>query len=108
MLDTWFRECGLGDEEPADSPARLRALRLMGVQGALTDCRKSTQEVAGLAEAILKLLRDPALRERMGKAGRAMVLEEFSPRGLASKCAALYGRLVAERKNSGFRIQNSE
>ena len=40
-----------GDEEPADSPARQRAVRLLAVQGALTDCRKSTQEVLGLAEA---------------------------------------------------------
>jgi hypothetical protein len=40
-----------GDEEPAESPARQRAVRLLAVQGALTDCRKSTQEVLGLAEA---------------------------------------------------------
>ena len=40
-----------GDEEPPDSPARQRAMRLLAVQGALTDCRKSAQEVLGLAEA---------------------------------------------------------
>ena len=40
-----------GDDEPADSPARQRTLRLLRVQGALTNCRKSTQEVLGVAEA---------------------------------------------------------
>jgi hypothetical protein len=39
-----------GDDEAADSPARQRAMRLLTVQGALTDCRKSAQEVLGLAE----------------------------------------------------------
>ena len=40
-----------GDEEPADSPAHQRDLRFLRVEGALTNCRKSTQEVLGLAEA---------------------------------------------------------
>jgi hypothetical protein len=40
-----------GDEEPDDSPERQRALRVLRVQGALTNCRKSTLEVLGLAEA---------------------------------------------------------
>ena len=40
-----------GDDEPADSPARQRTLRLLRVEGALTNCRKNTQEVLGLAEA---------------------------------------------------------
>ena len=40
-----------GDEEPADSPARQRTLRLLGVEGAVSNCRKNTQEVLGLAEA---------------------------------------------------------
>lgn len=39
------------DEESPDSPARQAALRLMRVEGALTNCRKSTQEVLGVAEA---------------------------------------------------------
>jgi glycosyltransferase involved in cell wall biosynthesis len=58
-------------------------------------------QVVGLADAILKLLRDPALRERMGRAGRAMVLAEFSPRGLAEKCATIYERLAAQRRTTG-------
>ena len=67
------------------------------VTGYLIRPGSEEEQVAGLAEAILKLLRDPALRQRLGQAGRAMVLEEFSPRGLALKCETLYNRLVAER-----------
>jgi len=40
-----------GDDGPADSPARQHTLRLLRVQGALGNCRKSTQEVLGVAEA---------------------------------------------------------
>jgi glycosyltransferase involved in cell wall biosynthesis len=52
----------------------------------------------GIAEALMKLLGDPGLRERMGKAGRAMVLEEFSPEALARKSLDLYERVVEEKR----------
>jgi len=39
------------DEPPDDSPERRRTLRVLGVQGALTNCRKSAHEVTGLADA---------------------------------------------------------
>lgn len=54
-------------------------------------------QIDGIAEAMLKLLRDPELRDRLGRAGRAMVLEEFSPKRLAEQCDAIYQRLVNER-----------
>ncbi len=38
-------------DEPDDSPARQSTLRLLRVQGALTNCRKSAQEVLGVADA---------------------------------------------------------
>jgi len=69
-----------------------------GRTGFLIPPGSEAAQVAGLAEAILKLLRDSALRARMGQAGRAMVLEEFSPRHLAEQCAALYQRLVAQKR----------
>ena len=40
-----------GDEEPANSPERQRALRTLRVQGGLSNSRKSTQEVLGVADA---------------------------------------------------------
>ncbi len=41
-----------GDEEPPDSPARRRELRLLRVQEALTNCHKGSPEVLGVAESI--------------------------------------------------------
>ena len=38
-----------------------------------------------LADKVLVLLRDPALRERMGRAGRAHVLEHFTAAGYAAR-----------------------
>ncbi len=52
----------------------------------------------GIADALMKLLGDPELRERMGKAGRAMVLEEFSPQALARKSLDLYEHVVEEKR----------
>jgi len=69
-----------------------------GVTGFLIRPGAEQEQVAGLTAGILKLLRDAALRERMGRAGRAIVLEEFSPRGLALQSAAIYERLVREKK----------
>lgn len=72
-----------------------------GQTGFLIKAAPEAEQVRGLGEALLKLLRDPAMRERMGKAGRAMVLEEFSPRKLALACEAVYQRLVEEKQQRG-------
>jgi sugar transferase (PEP-CTERM/EpsH1 system associated) len=50
-----------------------------------------------LAEAILRLLRDPDLRRRMGEAGRKRVAEHFSVEQMVQKTEALYEHLVAEK-----------
>ncbi|MEA3407267.1 MAG: glycosyltransferase [Chloroflexota bacterium] len=50
-----------------------------------------------LAQAILRLLRDPDLRHRMGQAGRARVAEHFSVEQMVRKTEALYERLLAEK-----------
>lgn len=47
-----------------------------------------------LAEAIARLLDDADLRRAMGRRGRRMVLEEFTPAQLAEKTEAVYRRLV--------------
>lgn len=47
-------------------------------------------QIEKLAEAMLTLARDPELRRKMGDAGRAMALEEFSPRRLAEQCEEIY------------------
>jgi glycosyltransferase involved in cell wall biosynthesis len=55
---------------------------------------------AALTEALQRLIDDPALRRRMGEAGRKMVWEEavFSPARLAETTEALYTKWLAERR----------
>jgi len=69
-----------------------------GATGFLIKPADEATQVEGIAEGLLKLLRDPDLRRRFGAAGRAMVLEEFSPRNLALKCAEIYQQLQSSRR----------
>ncbi len=51
---------------------------------------------AALAKALVKVLRDPGLRSRMGAAGRARVLERFTPGILADRAEKLFKHLCHE------------
>lgn len=60
-----------------------------------------------LAQTLVRLLRDPALRAAMGKRGRQRVINEFSPRRQADTVASLYRNLscgepftIAPRRSS--------
>jgi glycosyltransferase involved in cell wall biosynthesis len=48
-----------------------------------------------LAAAIARLLADPALRRRMGRAGRLRYLESFTSACMAARTAAVYERELA-------------
>jgi glycosyltransferase involved in cell wall biosynthesis len=63
-----------------------------GVTGFLVPPR----DPEALADAILRLLRDPDLRRRMGEAGRARVAEHFSVEQMVGKTEALYEQLLKE------------
>lgn len=52
------------------------------------------KNVQALAQAITTLLQDPALRERMGRRGRDLVVKEFSVERIASETLALYRELL--------------
>jgi glycosyltransferase involved in cell wall biosynthesis len=52
------------------------------------------RDVEGLAAYLLALLRDPALRARMGEHGRRRVETLFTPRRFARDAADLYDRLL--------------
>lgn len=56
------------------------------------------EDAAGLAEAIIKLLKDKGLRERMGAEGRKMVEAGYSTERMVERMLGLYTELVAERK----------
>jgi alpha-maltose-1-phosphate synthase len=53
---------------------------------------------ADFAERVNRLLADPALAERMGKAGRQRALDEFSWPAIAGQTARLYAELVPDAK----------
>ena len=49
---------------------------------------------AGFVDALVSLAADPALRARLGAAGRAFCLERFDGRTMVRKLDALYHRLA--------------
>jgi glycosyltransferase involved in cell wall biosynthesis len=73
-----------------DAPGCREIVR-HGENGFLVPLRDS----AGLADAIEKLLDDPALRLRMGAKGREMVEAEFSEEQVARQTLAVYRELHA-------------
>ena len=52
-------------------------------------------DAKALAKRIERLLNDAALRERMGEAGRARVLRDFTLEAMAASTAALYREVVS-------------
>jgi glycosyltransferase involved in cell wall biosynthesis len=54
-------------------------------------------DVAALAEAIAVLARDPSRREAMGRAGRELVMREFTDVIVAERTLALYRNVLGER-----------
>lgn len=67
-----------------------------GRTGFLIKPGPEARQIEQIAEAMLTLLRDRELRLKMGRAGREMVLTEFSPRNLALRCNEIYQRLTAK------------
>jgi glycosyltransferase involved in cell wall biosynthesis len=55
------------------------------------------EDPARLAEALQRLLRDPALRRRLGAAGHARARERFDLRPFQSAHLELYARELARR-----------
>jgi glycosyltransferase involved in cell wall biosynthesis len=49
-----------------------------------------------ISEAVLKLLRDPARRQRMGEAARAWVVEHYANDRVLGLATAFYKSLLAE------------
>jgi glycosyltransferase involved in cell wall biosynthesis len=56
---------------------------------------------AALAEAIVRLARDPELAARLGSAGRTRACEEFGIDGLVDATIAMYDELLAARRPPG-------
>jgi glycosyltransferase involved in cell wall biosynthesis len=56
-----------------------------------------------LAAAILKALRDPSLRQKLGEAGRARVLNGFTWKIAAEGCVEQYRALLEDRARAGHK-----
>lgn len=68
-----------------------------GETGFLIEPAPEAEQVEAIARAIVRLLRDPELRVRMGRAGRELVERRFSPVELAQKTEQVYRRALAHR-----------
>jgi glycosyltransferase involved in cell wall biosynthesis len=64
-----------------------------GVTGLLVPPR----DPEAFSKAILKLLQDPDLRQKMGQAGRERVMEHFSAERMVQDTEALYQQLLSEK-----------
>lgn len=56
------------------------------------------RDLAGLMDRLRRLARDPALRARLGNAGRQFVRENFGVEKMVDEIYALYQRLIASRQ----------
>jgi glycosyltransferase involved in cell wall biosynthesis len=65
-----------------------------GVTGILVD----RHDVAGLGDAMLRLLTDPDLARRMGASGRVLLNQRFDPCRSLDRLEALYTELLTERR----------
>jgi glycosyltransferase involved in cell wall biosynthesis len=59
-------------------------------------------DVAALADALRRLVDDPALREKMGAAARARVLERFSVDTMVDGNLAVYREVLQARAAAGI------
>jgi rhamnosyl/mannosyltransferase len=74
-------------------PSAVREVNAPGETGLEVPLR----DVGALAQALETLARDPALRKRMGEAGRKRVAAKFTQAVMAEKHIALYERIRARR-----------
>lgn len=70
------------------------ALQVTGENGFKIPARTPEQAVEEMAEAMLKLARNPELRLRMGEAARRRVREEFSWERRGEQVACIYERIL--------------
>lgn len=67
-----------------------------GVSGFLVPVR----DVNSLVDRLDRLIRDPALRERLGRAGREKAVREFSVEKIVDQHMALYEEILREHSSS--------
>ncbi|HZL99858.1 MAG TPA: glycosyltransferase family 4 protein [Planctomycetota bacterium] len=92
-----FEAYGLVFLEAGAAGRPVLGVRGSGAEDAIADgengCLREPGDVAGLADALLSLVRDPQRAARMGAAGRARA-ERQTWRAAAARVAAVYGELL--------------
>ena len=58
------------------------------------------KDAEALAEALIKLIENPSLRQRMGECGRQMVLDAFTERHVFSQVLELYRKLFRDSRGT--------
>jgi glycosyltransferase involved in cell wall biosynthesis len=81
---------------PVITTALPSAVREVNVPGQ-TGLEVPLRDISALADALERLSRDPALRERLGNAGRERVGQHFTQSSMAERHLALYERIRAGR-----------
>ena len=77
-----------------DLPSGVREVNVHGETGLVVPLR----DPEALAQAMGLLASDPALRARLGAAGRERMQAQFTRRRMAEQHVALYERILANRK----------
>jgi glycosyltransferase involved in cell wall biosynthesis len=72
------------------------------VQDGETGVLVAPRDHAAMAQAIVRLLKDAALRQRLGEAGFARVQERFTVERMVAETAALYARAVGRGHAAGI------
>ncbi|HEY7514757.1 MAG TPA: glycosyltransferase, partial [Vicinamibacteria bacterium] len=99
------------------APMEASAMKVPCVVTDVRGCRQAVTEgrngllvpvgdVRALADAIVRLLADPALARRLGEEGRRRALLEFDERRVAARVLSEYERLL-EEKGLGVRIPSA-
>ena len=65
-------------------------------------------DVEGMAEHILRLARDPALRSKLGKRSRELAISEFDVQKETGKLEALYDEVIAEHLRKCLGIEQKD
>jgi phosphatidylinositol alpha-mannosyltransferase len=64
-----------------------------------------SKDAGSVAQGLVRLLTDPALRERIGAGGRRFVRERLDWGGIARQMIGFYGEIIAKRAAKGGRLR---
>jgi L-malate glycosyltransferase len=104
MPSTCQESFGVAAIEASACEVPIVATRVGGVPEAVVDGQTGILvppfDAQALAEACIALIRDPARRQALGRAGRQFVLDHYQWKANAATMAAVYGKLLTRRSGA--------